>query len=533
MLSLDKSYISSSAKAHFKDAVIEPYGLIFYIQSLTKFCILISIKETAGFELPCNLLSNYQILTWHDWPTVIAVKKPNLTDLKWLRKYSSAIFLNSVELIQNDPAFDWELVDEAVNLGYRVFYDQKLKRSFIPGSEPLDFLEFIVSDDLRLKRFPRYTATASSSGALRNQDVVFVFDLLQDFEVLKPIVEAHANVVGSRFFSAIVTDRVLAATIWPTLEAFLKAYSIQVYYPKNTLEAAACLPSQCVLFTASESSANGHKFSHELCLLASPNVLKCTFQHGYENVGLRHHMTHNMSAPKGIRYASDIIFTWTHQEQLVDAHPSDLAKCLPVGVIKALTVDAIDARENLVNQITDWDFTEGDRDENDTRPANVLLCENLHSVRFKDPMLSDAYKQVMYHLQHSPYADLKVRSHPGKKLLEKDPTFASFKFLGGELTCAQLVKYDFLLSPPSTIILDAVLSGVSVAIWSATKNSGDLENYKTLPNFENAEDLIDLLVINKEQNINIVFNNLRWAAKNTAAFDGTKYVVSRLTELLT
>jgi hypothetical protein len=464
-------------------------------------------------------------------PPLLCMDSLSLDDLALVRDKSSALFIrNNQETLLNEKGSIHNLITHAEKLGFRIFQDPEANPVGVDGVQSIEFIEFVVSEDERLRRFPRESVSSGALQTIASTKAIFVLNLIQDFEILGSFIKQFSSLCRPGNCTVIVTTRVQKCHLWGSITAFLSALSVQVVIASKVFEAAAWLPQHSgVLFTASESSASGHDFCYHLCRLASPALLKVTFQHGYENVGLRHHISHNASYKKGIRFASDVIFTWVDKEKLVDAYPSELARCIPVGTTKKVASDALMVRNKRFNSLA---MTADSSSTESSQPITILLCENLHSVRFNDVALREAFLSVMHQLHNSPRVRLKIRSHPGKRLLEQDEAFKKFEFLTGELTGEALANFDLLISPPSTIILDAVLCGIHTLVWSASRQLGDLRYYSDLGSIDKSSDFIDVMLMSNQGHIDVALKNLAWAAKNTTAFDGGRFVLSHVGELL-
>jgi hypothetical protein len=464
-------------------------------------------------------------------PHLLGMKTLQPDDLAIIKKISSNLLIKtSHQESAEQQILSHRFITEAKKVGFRIFRDSTSKLSYLQEIQPIEMMEFVLSEEKRLSQFPNNSVSNQILQKIMSVETVFVLALIQDFEILSPFIKQFASLGQFGGCRVVVTARVKECHLWNGISSFLTALGVRIIFAKSVLDAIGYLPQNSgVLFTASESSAAGHNFCYELCRLASPHILKVTFQHGYENVGLRHHISHNATYQKGIRFASDIIFTWTEKDKLVDAFPSELSRCIPVGVTKKQANEALILRNKLYQATVLDTAAEISIPKQST---SVLLCENLHSVRFNNVKLREAFLSVIHGLQSSPRIALKIRSHPGKRLLEKDEVFKKFSFLAGELTSETISGFDVLISPPSTIILDAVLCGVHTLVWSASQELGDLHYYDSLSTISRMNDVVEMLFQLNQNPIDSVMNNLVWAARNTTAFDGTPFVLSRIAELI-
>lgn len=424
------------------------------------------------------------------------------------------------------------LLQQLAAFGFRVFFEHASPEA---QSAPLrsycliGFAEFAISSPDRLARYPIVTQ-GMSYGMERHYEgkplrTVFILDLIQDFEVLQPLILRCLGAYRWRDFIVSVSDRVLKSHLWVYIKPFLEVLGIVWIKSVTPLDAVGALGSgRSVLITASESTAGGHIFSHTVCRLAPRETIKITLQHGYECVGLRHHQAHDVQFPNGVRFASDYVLTWSDQDQLGDIHPADRNKLIPVGVIKSFAEDVSIAQyyENrVVPVIPKYE-----------RPiVNLLVAENLHSVRFTNPQRYQLFLNFINQANKDIGYNLTVRSHPGKRTLENNKTQNNFRFLEGVLKAVDLVGYDYFVSPPSTIVLDAVLAGVPALIWTDRKQLGDCENYDAISTVCRIEDL-EILCQDQNNKESIRLNNYQWAARNVCAFNGIPQAWSKMNEIV-
>jgi len=338
-------------------------------------------------------------------------------------------------------------------------------------------LEFLLSDSERLTRSPMFAPRRADVAAVisgNRHRAVALLDLVQDFEILGPLLARASSPDSSFDLRVAITERVVKSSLWPHVQEFMALHAIPWFTPLGASDVTQALGSRkSLLLTASESTAGAHNFGHTVCRVAPPRALRVTMQHGLECVGLRHHRAHDIDLPVGVRFASDIVLTWDETARLPDLHPGEIDKCVPVGVIKALAEDAALAAEER------WLTPAA------TRPANhrqrLLVAENLHSVRFRSPGRYQRFLRFIRTAQHSPDVELTIRSHPASRTLEKQRDANQLLFLDDMLRLGNLATFDSFVSPPSTILFDAVLAGVPAAVWTDSVASGDAVNYDGLP----------------------------------------------------
>lgn len=378
----------------------------------------------------------------------------------------------------------------------------------------------IGSDEFLLSRPQRLADYASlGQSPLRGESLeprgryraVVILDLVQDFEVLRPLLVLAAAPTSPFALRVAVTERVRKAPLWTHLKPFLEIHGIEWFAPSGPTDVAQALGERkSLLLTASESSAGAHAFGHMVCRIAPPRTLRVTLQHGLECIGLRHHRAHDVDFPAGVRFASDIVLTWDHPRHLPDLHPAELHKCVAVGVVKAIAERAARAAEDR------WQSPSPAPAPETAGMQRLLVAENLHSVRFRAPARHQRFLRFIQSAQQSEGIELTIRSHPASRTLERQRESNKLKFLDDMLRLDNLQPFHAFVSPPSTILLDAVVAGVPSAVWSDSVSAGDTVNYASLPVVSDFEDWQALG--HSAQSTHS--SQLAWAVDRTAALNG-------------
>ena len=320
--------------------------------------------------------------------------------------------------------------------GFKIFLpDGRPPPASLASWSTAGMLEFMLSSHDRLAAYPvQGGRPALHDGAARSVQrprAVFVLDLIQDFEILRPFLLLAAAPDSPIEACAAITERVLTSHLATEITTLLRQLGIPWFKPVGVADVAAALGDRrAVLLTAAESSAPGHAFGHACCRVAPPRTLRATFQHGYECVGLRHHRAHDLQFPQGVRFASDVIFTWRSPDELGDLCGADRRRALPVGVTKATAQRAARLLQRA------WD------DVTPTLPGQaalpsaqaLVIAENLHSVRFASPLRYQRYLRFIDDMVARTDVRTVIRSHPGKRTLEKTRAGKTYAFLEDVLT---------------------------------------------------------------------------------------------------
>lgn len=439
-----------------------------------------------------------------------AVRDLRPADLPLLAATSGACFMNHAAPLLAGFEHD-DVAQTLAAAGLRLFTRHGGPQ---PGSgralrhTPIGSLEFLLSPPARLRR-----QRALAPAPLRQEGVpiggrrraVAVLDLVQDYEVLRPLLVLAAGPTSPFDLRVAVSQRVQDSPLWDVVSRFLDIQGITWFKPLGAADVSAALGSAAsLLLTASESSANGHSFNHNACKSAPPRALRVTVQHGLECVGLRHHRAHDLDFTNDVRFASDLVLTWADPAELPSLHPAEAHKCVAVGVVKAIAERAAAQAEQR------WLEGAPARPEG---PLRLLLAENLHSVRFRDPGRYQRFRQFITAASQAPGVELTVRSHPGKRTLENEREVNGLRFLDGMLQFEHLLAFDRFVSPPSTVVLDAVLAGLPTTVWTDSPEGGDVANYAGLPT---AADFEPWLAAPPAAPLDAS----AWAAASTCAFNG-------------
>lgn len=471
------------------------------------------------------------VLHVHEQRRFVGLDALQESDLDYLSRLGSNVLVRRLSSSLDDHPSATGPWLGTPNQTFRIFFETGSPLAMsgqLQQYREIGLAEFLLSSSTRLRNYPSISTGAMrgiGSGSAR-MNVVIVLDLIQDFEVLRPLVTRCAQSPAWSNLWISISDRVMTSHMWPQISIYLDVMQIRWFKPISPLDVVNVLGGErAVLITASESSANGHKFSHTVCQLANRKTFKITVQHGYECVGLRHHQAHDASLPEGVRFASDVVFTWSATDQLTNVHPSDRAKCIPVGIVKSGAQESA-VEDHIGQQLM---HTYGTFRQTALH-RRILVAENLHSVRFVDANRYQRFLEFIRGLEADSLFDLTLRSHPGKRTLECDDTFKGYNFLKGTMRSQHFQAFDAFVSPPSTIVLDAVLAGVPTAIWSVRKQLGDCENYAQIPVLNSSSEIGSWLASSDVQSI--VLNNYNWALDNICAVNGIPQAWSRMNELV-
>ena len=535
------SRVTAQESSMFDNAMISPAQPCIVISYVNFDAYLEGLRTCCALfvpDYPESILTRTALFTknaqLHRFNNHICIGFKTLvpSDLLLLQSICGNVFICYITSNVIDNSLGKSPLEQIIAHGFRLFFEHgntNAQMNSLRQYRLIGLAEFSISSAVRLAAYPVISHGVSNGmtecGDGKPIRTVFILDLIQDFEVLQPLILRCVVSYVWRDLMISVSGRIIKSHIWIYVKPFIESLGIAWFKPSDPWDTVNALgESRSVLITASESTANGHIFCHTVCRLASRRTIKITLQHGYECVGLRHHQAHDLHFSQGVRFASDFVLTWSNIEQLNNIHPSDLNKCIPVGVIKTFAEDV--AVKRLIEKRNAPALPSVG-----CHVASLLVAENLHSVRFVNAQRYQRFLNFINDAEYDFWFALTVRSHPGKLTLQKDKNQHNFSFLEGMLRASDMAKFDLFVSPPSTIILDAVLAGVPTAIWSDRKELGDCENYATIPS---VCDLVELEQFKQDSNLmeKIRLDNYQWAAQNVCAFNGVPQAWSIMNEII-
>ncbi|WP_156120640.1 hypothetical protein [Neosynechococcus sphagnicola] len=412
---------------------------------------------------------------------------------------------------------------------------------FIPFQEfiftQLDFIEFISSTKDRLKTLSDQLGIQSSCNNLSHSDnsivigksarsLAFVLHLVQDYEIQIPLIQSVSSALFPKSVMLILTSDFIKKPQFTWISSVFESLPVIITTVNSIIEAYSNIAAFAdILVTSSESSAKGHEFCHELCRILPSNILKITIQHGFENVGLQHSREHSQNYGEyNVKFASDVVLTWTHPDQLENLHLNSYRKCFPVGICKNSALQASLVRQSLLNCNIEH-FPSLDSS------LRLLIAENLHSVRLNDEDMRTQFLDFINVVGNHQDFDVVIRSHPGGRWLEKNSDCLIFKpkFYSGNLRIDELRRFSVAVSPPSSFVMDVILSGTPVFLWQSTTSNRivDMTFYKGLQTFSSYDEFSHLVSSSISQT---VIPQFLFLAHKTFKFDGTTNVSKVLYE---
>lgn len=307
-------------------------------------------------------------------------------------------------------------------------------------------------------------------------DAVFLVNLLQDVNVLRPLVlmardlGLNPRILQTRAFET--RDRTglwraeleeIAAETGAALDAF-----------GDVAEAFLLLQGGGgILFAGSESNLSAHAIIHDTLRAAPASYVKVTLQHGFECVGFLQSREHDRAHGREVAFAAAVVCGWCAPERLTALAPSQRDKLLVTGSTALLQ-----------------------RPVSLAKVRRGMVCENLHSVRFsasgdfKGDFVSEfnAFCSAMAQDGDS----VVLRPHPGGQYVLKNnvPLPDNVVINNNPIYKVDLSRYAYGISAPSSVLIDMVLSGIPAAVWHDPSGGMDAGNYEGLAHVSSVADWV-------------------------------------------
>lgn len=313
---------------------------------------------------------------------------------------------------------------------------------------------------------------------MRAKHVVFLFNLLQDVNILRPVVYLAAREFDVRIL-ILVSGRFLdrdTRRAWQREIAQMSAdVGAETYIYPTPIEAFAILQDkQGLIFAGSESSLPGHVETHDVFRTAPASFRKITLQHGHECVGFLNNREHDIAHGRNVTFAADVVCGWSAASKLKSLVYSERPKLYVTGPSTVLQTLAPPPGA--------------------PRPSGGLICENLHSVRLKaSGDVTASFMEIFFRFcerLRERGATVNLRPHPGGQYVLKNDVALPDNVVIQNLPIyrSDLPAYEFGLSAPSSVLIDLLLAGIPVAVWRDQDNIVDGGNYVGLTQVSGVED---------------------------------------------
>lgn len=328
------------------------------------------------------------------------------------------------------------------------------------------------SDESLANKWQQLFTKLKAKDARSKTTVLVVLDLIQDLEIVKPILR-HLREQNALRLKVLVTSWLVAHS--PRVLSFLKELNLvaEVKDRNSIINGEnAYLTNVDAILLPTETNLNPHRVSHHIAKQAKGAIRTITFQHGLENVGLSYFDAHSVS------FASDMIITWNdHIQNNPKIESSVKDRCIPLGMFKEISQG----------------MTPQQLHEKVGAEKVVGIFENLHWDRYNDQYRSDFLENLVKTATRFPEICFLIKPHHAgvwlnKILAETQVSVAwpqniyvvdiadSFweQYTGNQIVGA----CDAVITTPSTIAVDSSLCGVPVAVFA--KNLTDLSSFGPL-----------------------------------------------------
>lgn len=327
---------------------------------------------------------------------------------------------------------------------------------------------------------------------MTTRHIVFVINLLQDINILRPLAYMAARDLRVKpFFLVTSAFRKRDKTgVWQQeLDEIVLNTQSEVANFDDEFDALNALNNKTgMLIAASESHLNAHKPVHDLFRIAPSRFQKVTLQHGFECVGFLQSRDQDLAHGSNITFAADIICGWCSEDRLSSIAPSQRHKLYVAGPTAVLQTPA--------------------KGKSLDRSGTGIICENMHSPRlnvagdFKTDFL-DIFSDFCNALQEEG-RKVVLRPHPGGQytLKNKVSLEKNVEINNAPIYKVDLSQYAYGISAPSSILIDMVMAGIPTAVWQDGGNVMDLGNYEGLTRISSLQDWLDFshqAVSNPEQ----------------------------------
>lgn len=312
--------------------------------------------------------------------------------------------------------------------------------------------------------------------------VILLVNLLQDVNILRPLAYIAARDLGldTRFLLTRDFEKRDKEGRWrEELAEITRAVGATTAFVENEGHALQVLQDLSgVIVAASESSLSGHRIVHDIFRSKPPSFVTMTLQHGFECVGFLQSRDHDLAHGREVTFAADIVCGWCDAERLTALAPSQRNKLCVTGPTAVLQ-----------------------QPPRQQRLARGIVCENLHSVRlnvagdFKTDFV-DLFGQFCEALGQE-RKEVVLRPHPGGQYVVKNNVSLPKNVVlnNNPIYKANLSRYAYGISAPSSVLIDMVLAGIPTAVWREGTGVMDADNYRGLTT---VSDLPDWLEFEKE-----------------------------------
>jgi hypothetical protein len=310
--------------------------------------------------------------------------------------------------------------------------------------------------------------------------IAFLFDLIQDVNVLRPIIRTIVHEYGEPELLFLVSRQFEGRDkqwLWRAeLDELAKETAATMSRFEDPFSATRPLQGRRgIIFSASESNLAAHAVNHQVFLSTPASFVRLTVQHGYECVGFDQNREQTLAHGSSVRFAADVLCGWVARERLRHLCPSERDKYVELGPPLVL------------NRLFNRQPRGAPRDTG-------LVCENLHSVRMRTTRnFQQTYLQTLLTFaddQARRGRKVAVRPHPGGQFIVKNKVELpqNVVLANKPMFKTDLERFLFGISAPSSVLIDMVLAGIPTAVWRDGDSVLDTSAYAELAQVSTVED---------------------------------------------
>lgn len=291
-------------------------------------------------------------------------------------------------------------------------------------------------------------------GDVENLVVGLLVSLPQDLEIYKPLVDRCVRRRLGFRLNLFVREGIATRYGLESLRRYSNGADL-IVLEENIGQAVMALreiSNLSCLISSSESSVLAHAYAHEVFLGLSEPIVKITLQHGWECLGFTQHYEQVESFRGNVRSAADVVCPWSAEPRATLSFADGNQKVVAIGVCKFTFESGMWPGRPIIAD------THG--------VPRVLIADNRMSPRFTgttemrhwDIFASDVSSDKRLSVSH--------RFH------QRDATLGI-----DHVTSLSLRGCSYVVSPPSTILIDALSEGCIPIGFSTGAIPRNLENF--------------------------------------------------------
>lgn len=316
----------------------------------------------------------------------------------------------------------------------------------------------------------------------------FYFDLLQDVNILRPLIYLIADDFGQK--PTMILSRTFckrdSQNLWINeITAIARETNSNIIYQSSLHQIWELANQFCsgFIISSSESDLRAHNNSHNIFKIMPKSITKITLQHGYECVGFLMNQNHQDQHGSSVGFNADIIAGWIPAQYQYSLRPLQHSRYLYLG------------------PSTDIEFTSKRYLRYEDKSIKIndqecgIICENLHSsrhVNVEGQTFLDQFQSLASMLA-ARGEKIALRPHPGGQyVLKNNVLLPDNVFIDNRPSYkVNWHKYRYGISAPSSILIDFLLYNLPCIVWQDESRTLDISSFKSLPVARSSQQLYD------------------------------------------